>query len=109
MYGEIEDPQALRQSLGLTQLSLTPCLLAKPSLLCLRSSSKGLTPVHQQDLWASGCWARMLGEKVICQQWVHLKSIMTRGGAPLSVWLLTSLYSLFLFPSVLPTVCPKSL
>lgn len=32
MYGEIEDPQALRQSLGLTQLSLTPCLLAKRSL-----------------------------------------------------------------------------
>lgn len=31
MYGEIEDPLALRQSLGLTQLSLTPCLLAKSS------------------------------------------------------------------------------
>lgn len=31
MYGETEDPLAFRQNLGLTQLSLTPCLLAKPS------------------------------------------------------------------------------
>jgi|UPI00001F2305 hypothetical protein len=31
LYGEIEDPLALQQSLGLTQLSLTPCHLAKPS------------------------------------------------------------------------------